>query len=67
VKKEGRCSFLKKRTKKLFSVGVRWRAPVSAKIRPYNQKFFASFFQKRRFLTSPALSLGFIPKGIVFP
>jgi hypothetical protein len=65
--KEERCSFLKKRTKKLFSVGARWRAPVAAKIWPYNQKFFASFFQKRRFLASPALSLRFVPKGIVLP
>jgi hypothetical protein len=38
------CSFLKKRTKKLLIPGVRGRASIHAK----DQKFFASFFQKRR-------------------
>jgi acyl-homoserine-lactone acylase len=37
-------SFLKKRTKKLLDFGVRDPASVNAK----GQKFFASFFQKRR-------------------
>jgi hypothetical protein len=40
--KEGSSSFLKKRTKKLLSVGGPWQI-VSAN----EQKFFVSFFQKR--------------------
>jgi hypothetical protein len=47
------CSFLKKRTKKLLIPGVRGRASIHAK----DQKFFASFFQKRR----PFLLLGARP------
>jgi hypothetical protein len=42
VMKEG-CSFLKKRTKKLLRIG----AAVLQASRFNNQKFFASFFQKR--------------------
>jgi hypothetical protein len=50
---EGRRSFLKKRTKKLFlmvvpnSVPGSGRASLSTAANHYNQKFFASFFQKR--------------------
>jgi hypothetical protein len=44
LKKEGRASFLEKRSKKLsFAVGA-GPAGVNA---PNKQKFFASFFQKR--------------------
>jgi hypothetical protein len=43
------CSFLKKRTKKLLSVGVRPRSGNSRQVvKAKEQKFFASFFQKRR-------------------
>jgi hypothetical protein len=38
------CSFLKKRTKKLLDLGTRVGAGTAASL----QKFFASFFQKRR-------------------
>jgi hypothetical protein len=38
------CSFLKKRTKKLFDSGVRGPAGIHANM----QKSFASFLQKRR-------------------
>jgi hypothetical protein len=39
-----RCSFLKKRTKKLFPMAYASGDSATAR-----QKFFASFFQKRRF------------------
>jgi hypothetical protein len=42
-KQEGKCSFLKKRTKKLLPL-----AYGSGEPRTNSQKFFASFFQKRR-------------------
>jgi hypothetical protein len=41
---EGSSSFLKKRTKKLFILGARAGRTAGAN----GQKFFASFFQKRR-------------------
>jgi hypothetical protein len=41
--KEGRTSFLKKRSKKLLLVGLGATTGTRAKI----QKFFGSFFQKR--------------------
>jgi hypothetical protein len=41
--KQQECSFLKKRTKKLLDSCAR----AGRKTRPNNQKFFASFFQKR--------------------
>jgi hypothetical protein len=40
-------SFLKKRSKKLLTLGAR----VAGSVR-HRQKFFASFFQKRRFFLS---------------
>jgi hypothetical protein len=43
VQKQGRTSFLKKRSKKLFTF---LSAPL-AKMRLKRQKFFGSFFQKR--------------------
>jgi hypothetical protein len=43
--KKGSGSFLKKRTKKLLQV---WAVPLRKDRSQTNQKFFASFFQKRR-------------------
>jgi hypothetical protein len=48
---EGRSSFLKKRSKKLLTIG----AALAGSVR-HSQKFFGSFFQKRTFF----LSLGFV-------
>jgi hypothetical protein len=42
---KGSGSFLKKRTKKLLLV---WAEPIQIGRSQINQKFFASFFQKRR-------------------
>jgi hypothetical protein len=42
--KEERSSFLKKRTKKLL---IPWQAAFCLDAHRKNQKFFASFFQKR--------------------
>jgi hypothetical protein len=42
--KEGSGSFLKKRTKKLLIIGPSFSGHAAAHV----QKFFASFFQKRR-------------------
>jgi len=46
-KKEGRSSFLKKRSKKLLSLGYEQWAIGSFMLATELQKFFASFFQKR--------------------
>jgi hypothetical protein len=43
--KKGSSSFLKKRTKKLLRV---WAEPIRRGRSQNEQKFFASFFQKRR-------------------
>jgi hypothetical protein len=42
--KEGRSSFLKKRTKKLFLIGASWVPPSEAQM---NKSFFATFFSKK--------------------
>jgi hypothetical protein len=47
LSKEG-CSFLKKRTKKLLSVRGAPNFPFDCGATGNEQKFFASFFQKRR-------------------
>jgi hypothetical protein len=60
--KEG-CSFLKKRTKKLLRVGVRaGQAEARKVVRALEQKFFASFFQKRRLSLSFLLILKPVPR-----
>jgi hypothetical protein len=48
--REGRSSFLKKRSKRLLLLGVEARRVKYAK----RQKFFGSFFQKRTDFLSPA-------------
>jgi hypothetical protein len=45
---KGRGSFLKKRTKKLLRLGGRLVAAAAPQLPRKSQKFFASFFQKRR-------------------
>jgi hypothetical protein len=60
VKEE--CSFLKKRTKKLLTIGARLGPAASLTLTLKQQKFFVSFFQKRNTcfrLPSARLRLGY--------
>jgi hypothetical protein len=49
MRRKGRTSFLKKRSKKLLSPGLAGTTGAGAKV----QKFFGSFFQKRTAFFQP--------------
>jgi hypothetical protein len=44
--KEGKASFLKKRSKKLLSIGRPLRAPIADRSQPGDKSFLVLFFKK---------------------